>query len=53
MLAPSTWFLLALAALFAIGLVTLLRSVAKIASDLEFINEYREKFHVFAAQGDF
>ncbi len=52
MLAHSTWFLLALAALFAIGLVTLLRSVSKIASDLEFIYEYREKFDVFAAQGD-
>ena len=52
MLTHSTWFLLALAALFATGLVTLFRSVSKIASDLEFIYEYREKFHVFAAQGD-
>lgn len=52
MLPHSTWFLLALAALFAIGLVALRRSVSKIAADLDFICEYREKFHVFAAQDD-
>jgi hypothetical protein len=52
MIANSTWFLLTLTALFAIGMVTLIRSVSKIASDLEFIYEYREKFHVFAAQGN-
>lgn len=50
MLAPGTWFLLALAALFAIGLVTLLRSISEIASNLEFTREYRDKFHVFVDQ---
>ena len=50
MFAPGTWFLLALAALFAIGLVALLRSVSEIASNLEFTREYRDKFHVFVDQ---
>lgn len=50
MFAPGTWFLLALAALFAIGLVSLLRSVSDVASNLEFAREYRDKFHEFVDQ---
>ena len=52
MFAPGTWFLLALAALFAIGLVSLLRSVSDVASNLEFTREYRDKFHEFVDQGN-
>lgn len=50
MLAPGTWFLLALALLFAIGFVALLRSASKLAADLAFAAEYREQFHTFVDQ---
>lgn len=50
MFTPGTWFLIALAALFAIGFASLLRSAAKIALELEFTNEYREKLHAFVEQ---
>lgn len=52
MFAPSTWLLLALAALVIIGFIALLRSVSKVASDLEFTYKYREKFHVFVDDDD-
>lgn len=52
MLAPNTWLFSALTAFFAVGLIALLRSVSKIASDLTFTVEYREKFHVFIDQDD-
>ena len=52
MFALSTWFLLALAALFAIGFVALLRSVSKVASGLGFTYLYLVMFHVFVDQDD-
>jgi hypothetical protein len=52
MFAPGIWFLLALASLFVIGFVALLRSASKVESNLEFTAEYREKFHAFVDQDD-
>lgn len=53
MVTPSIWFLLALAALCVVGLVSLLRSTNKVALELDFTVEYREKLHAFVEKNDF
>lgn len=51
-LAPGTWFFVSLAALCAIGVVTLIRSVRALAAELAFVTEYRDRIHTFVERAD-
>ncbi|MCE5233222.1 MAG: hypothetical protein ABFC67_00020 [Mizugakiibacter sp.] len=51
-LAPGTWLLLSLAAVAAVGAIVLVRSVARLASDLVFTTQYRERVHVLVEHAD-